>query len=203
MKKFVITALCLSVISFAHAQNKQEIAAFSNSYAMEAKEDYANAIKALEVLASATDFGLNLRLGWLYYMSGNQDQSLKYYQTALALQPKSIQARFGLAYPLAALKQWDKLATNYDDLLKVSPNNTTALYRLALMYYNLANFEKAEQYLKQLVQVNSFDYSTSLLMGWNSLKLGKYKDAEIWLNVALCLKPDDQSALDGMKLLKK
>jgi tetratricopeptide (TPR) repeat protein len=203
MKKFVFTISLLSVISFAQAQNQKEIAAFTESYSQEAKENYSDAIKALETVASVTDFGINLRLGWLYYLKDNQMQSLKYYQAALTLQPKSIQARFGMAYPLAALKQWDKLAVNYEDLLKVNPNNTTALYRLGLMYYNLSNFEKADQYLKQLMSVYSFDYSSSLLMGWNCIKLGRYKDAETWLNVTLCLKPDDQFALDGMKLLKK
>jgi tetratricopeptide (TPR) repeat protein len=119
------------------------------------------------------------------------------------LEPKSIEARFGLAYPLAALKQWDKLATNYEELLKVNSNNTVALYRLGYLYYNLANHQKSDMYLKALLNVYPFDYYGNLLKGWNDIKLGKYKEAESAFNLVLIYKPGEQSALDGIKLLKK
>lgn len=196
-------ALLLLVINFAYAQNKISIDAYSQSYLLETKLDYVNSIKAIESISSATDYASNLRLGWLHYLNNNLDASLKHYQIAINLEPKSTQARFGLAYPLAALKQWDKLGANYEELLKINPNNTVALYRMGYMYYNLANYEKANGYLVKLLNVNPFEYYGDVLKGWNDLKLGKYKEAEIAFNLALFCSPEDQVALDGLKLLKK
>jgi tetratricopeptide (TPR) repeat protein len=203
MKKYLSLVLLLLVISYAQAQNSKVIDAFALSYSLETKQAYSSAIRVLEPIVTPTDYAGNLRLGWLYYLNNNYDQSLAFYNKALALEPKSIQARFGLAFPLAALKQWDKLASNYEELLKVNPNNTVALYRMGYMYYNLANYEKASKYLKALLDVTPFDYYGNLLKGWNDLKMGKYKDAEDSFNLALCYSPEDSSALEGLKMLKK
>jgi tetratricopeptide (TPR) repeat protein len=204
MKKYLISALFVLAMGIANAQTSAKlIETYSLSYQHENKQEYSSAIKVMESVYSATDYAVNLRLGWLCYLNSNLDQSEKYYAKALAIEPKSIEARFGLAYPQAALKQWDKLALNYEELLKVAPNNTVALYRLAYLYYNLANHNKSDGYLKTLLNVYPFDYYGNLLKGWNDIKLGKYKEAEDALNLVLIYKPGDQTALDAMKLLKK
>lgn len=203
MKKVIFAISLFLIVGIANAQNSKAIEVYSISYAHEAKQEYSTAIKVMESIVTPTDYPGNLRLGWLHYLNSNLDQSVKHYTIALNLEPKSIEARFGLAYPLAALKQWDKLATNYEELLKVNSNNTVALYRLGYLYYNLANHQKSDMYLKALLNVYPFDYYGNLLKGWNDIKLGKYKEAESAFNLVLIYKPGEQSALDGIKLLKK
>lgn len=203
MKRVILGLALLLIVGIANAQNTKAIEVYSISYAHEAKQEYSTAIKVMESIVTPTDYAGNLRLGWLFYLNSNLDQSVKHYNIALGLEQKSIEARFGLAYPLAALKQWDKLASNYEELLKVNQNNTVALYRLGYLYYNLANHQKADMYLKTLLNVYPFDYYGNLLKGWNDIKLGKYKEAETAFNMVLIYKPGEQSAMDGMKLLKK
>jgi tetratricopeptide (TPR) repeat protein len=185
------------------AGNTKQIDAFSLSYTSEGKGEYKTALSIMESIQSPTDYAVNLRLGWLSYLAGDLNASAKYYLTAIKLEPKSVEGRLGYAYPVAALKQWDKLAEIYEEILKVSMNNNTALYRLGLLNYNLGNFAKAQVYLDKLVDLYPFDYYANLLKGWNELKLGKYKESEATLSKVLTIKPGDTSAVDGLKLLRK
>jgi len=87
LKKSVIaiSAIILGV-SGATAQTTDDIQkAFKASYVSEYKADYTSAIADLQKVYKADSYELNLRMGWLHYMSKQYTQSMDYYQKAINL----------------------------------------------------------------------------------------------------------------------
>ncbi|HPE17061.1 MAG TPA: tetratricopeptide repeat protein [Tenuifilaceae bacterium] len=175
---------------------------FKESYTLEQKGDFSKAIEKLNKVYLADSYEMNLRLGWLYYVEGKLTESETYYQKAINLKPYSIEARWGIAYPLSAEAKWDELIEVYNKILEIDPQNTLTNYRLGLIYYNRQDFEKADFYLEKVINLHPFDYDTMLLLAWNKLALQKLREAKVLFNKVLMFNPDDESALEGLKLIK-
>ena len=203
MKKLILSAIALAFTLVVSAQTLKGTEAYSASYSSEAKGDFSRAMSDLQAAKEGNPYAWSLRMGWLNYLAGNQDQSLMYYNEAIKLKPQSVEARLGLAYPTAALKQWDKLGGIYRDVLKIVPYNSNTLYLLGLLDYNLGNYAKAQNSLDEVIKMYPFDYSGVVLQAWACLKQGKYDEARSGFNQALLIKPGDTSALEGLRLVKK
>ena len=55
---------------------------FSASYNYEKNGDYKNAISSILKVYDKDNYFINLRLGWLYYLSADYNSSKKYYESA-------------------------------------------------------------------------------------------------------------------------
>ena len=200
------TGWLLAIMLFASSLNlhgqDEIIKAFKESYALEQKGDFSNAIEKLTKVYQTDSYEMNLRLGWLNYVAGKLTESENYYEKSIALMPYSIEARWGIAYPLSASAKWDELIVVYNKILEIDPQNTLTNYRLGLIYYNLQNHERAELYLEKVISLHPFDYDTMILLAWNKLALQKFREAKVLFNKVLMYSPDDASALEGLKLIK-
>lgn len=192
MKKLLLL-LSLYAIGFnvVNAQEKLR-KAFSDSYTLEANEKYADAISALENVYSDSNYILNFRLGWLYYSKGDYIKSKSYYLRAINLNPNGIEARFGYIYPLAALENWDEVIGVYQEILKIDPNNTTALYRLGYIYFLRNEWAIAKNYLSKVTRLYPFDYDSNVLLGQCELKQGNIESAKKYYQTALLYYPDSE-----------
>lgn len=178
------------------------IAAFETSYKHEANGDFKKAADELKKVYDNNSYEINLRLGWLEYNAGLFDESGAHYQKALNLMPYSEEARFGLIYPKAAQGKWTEVINLYNEILKNSPGNTTAMYRLGLIYYGQKDYTKANSYFKKVIDLYPFNYDGLLMYAWTNYFLGKTREAEVLFNKVLMLSPNDESALQGLNLLK-
>ena len=174
---------------------------FENSYAMEATGDYPGAINELASLNGYT-YHKALRLGWLYYLSKNYEASIKYYQQAVSLRPKAVEALIGLCYPLETLKKTDQLEITYKKILAIDPMNSKINYALGNIYYYRKNFILAEKYYDLVVSLYPFDYYSNLMNGWTKYFLGKKNEAKILFNTVLIISPNDKSAKEGLELIR-
>ncbi len=145
---------------------------------------------------------MNLRLGWLDYQAGLFLESRSFYNKAVSLRPMAVEARYGLVLPLAALGNWDQLIAQYEKILEITPNNSVANYRLGAIYYGRMEYEKAASYLEKVINLYPFDYDGVILYAWINLKMKKLREAKLLFQKALLIRPDDQSALEGLKLLE-
>jgi len=177
-------------------------AAFAESYLLESKGDFTNAIAAVKKSGADSSYEFNLRLGWLSYLSGKLTESVGYYQKAIDLKSDSIEAKFGCIYPMAALGHWDQVIDQYKDILKVDEGQVTANYRLGLIYYNRADFKKAEKCFQKVVNLYPMDYDSTIMLAWTCFKLKKADDAKMLANQALVLRPKNVSALQLLGLIK-
>ncbi|MCB0804853.1 MAG: tetratricopeptide repeat protein [Bacteroidales bacterium] len=175
--------------------------AFNESYNYEYTGQYSKAIESLKSVYSENSYEINLRLGWLNYMGGFFTESLAYYQKAIDLQPLSIEAKLGYVYPASALGNWEQVKTQYNEILKIDPKNTTANYRLGSIYYGNEDYTSALKYFEKVVNLYPFDYSSLLMYAWTNLRLGKTREAKVLFNKVLMNKPGDESAMDGLNAI--
>lgn len=178
------------------------ITAFTNSYALETKGDFAKAVDIMKGVYDEKSYEINLRLGWLYYSSGLFSESMTYYQKSMSLLPYSEEAKFGLVYPAAALGKWELVEATYKQILDVNPQNTTAGYKLGLIYYGRKNYDAALKLFKKVVDLYPFSYDALIMLAWTNFQLGKLREAKVLFNKVLMLSPTDTSAKEGLGLIK-
>ncbi|MEZ5148221.1 MAG: hypothetical protein R2759_14455 [Bacteroidales bacterium] len=76
-------------------------------------------------------------------MAGYFTESLAYYQRCIDLKPLSLEAKFGYVYPASAIGNWEQVKKQYNDILAIDPQNTTANYRLGSIYYGNEDYTTA------------------------------------------------------------
>lgn len=201
MKKIILATLLISqFISFA--TQDATISAFSSSYKFESFKQYGEATKALMKVYDINSYVINLRLGWLTYLNGEHTASIKYYNQAINLKPKSIEALMGKTYPLAAISNWGDLKNNYLEILKVDPSNQTANYRLAEIHFNRNENKVANEFLDTVLTNYPFDYYSNVLMAKIKTKQGEISKAKAYYNIALLSNPDDVEILKALVQLQ-
>jgi tetratricopeptide (TPR) repeat protein len=196
----------ITVFLFYSFVNGQDInalqIAFEESYALEASANYNEAIKKLSAQYDSQSYETNLRLGWLFYLSGDFPESKKHYSQAMQLMPYAFEPKLGYVYPLAAMGNWDEVMDLYEKILIIDPQNTLVNYRVAVIYYERLEYEKAYRSVEKVVNLYPFDYDSVILFGWINLKMEKYREAKVLFNKSLLIAPKNESALEGMRLLK-
>lgn len=202
VKKSLLAGLLLAFMPIHAQQIDKQILAFENSYRYEADGKYTEAVQEILNIFEETSYEHNLRLGWLYYISGRFTESLPYYQKCFTLKPLSIEARLGYIYPAAALGNWTQVEQQYTEILTIDPQNSLANYRMALIAYGREDFQTALRYLNKVINLYPFDYDTVILMAWTELKLEKLREAKVMFHKALMIRPGDASAEEGLQAIK-
>ena len=200
---FVMVAATALFVTHAQAQDYSAVQeAFAASYTSETAGDYTKAVEAMKKIYDAGSYEINLRLGWLTYMSGLFNESVAYYQKCIALMPYALEPRFGLVYPASALGNWDQVKNQYLEILKIDPANTLATYRLGLIYYGKEDYNNAFRCFEKNANLYPFDYDSVIMYAWTNYRLGKLREAKVLFNKALMIRPKDASALEGLGLIK-
>lgn len=200
MKKFQFILLFLFSITVFAQQNIQD--AFVKSYQYEKSANYTSAIQSIKTVYQADNYAMNLRLGWLHYSAGLFTESSTYYQKCITLMPYSIECKFGLILPLKGLGNWTAVKTQYEEILKIDPKNSTANYHVGLSYYSQKNYKMALSYFEKVTNLYPFDFESTLMLAWSHLQLGNYREAKILFNHALLNQPDNASAKEGLSYIK-
>ena len=200
-KGVLIAFLALSpILTSAQIDSLQD--AFTQSYYYEKVGNYPSAIASIKKVHKESSYETNLRLGWLTYNAGFYQESMAYYQKAIALMPAAIEARLGFVYPAAAFGNMTQVMEQYGKILEIDQKNTTANYKLGYIYYEKKDFQSASKYFEQLVNLYPFDYDGLLMYAWTNYQLGKTREAKVLFNKVLLLSPGDQSASSGLSLIK-
>nr|NQU92764.1 tetratricopeptide repeat protein [Bacteroidota bacterium] len=203
MKVIIFIIGLVFIFNGSTAQNFQQVeAAFAESYQFEKNENLENAIRELENVYSENSYEINLRMGLLNYLTGNYIESSGYYKKAIGLKPFSVEARLGIVYPEAALGNWTFVKAQYFNILEIDEMNTLVNYRLGLMFYNEEDYTTAMRFFEKVVNQYPFDYDGTIMYAWTHLKTGKLRQAEVLFQKALLIKPGDESAREGLELVK-
>lgn len=199
---FAALILSIGTAQATPADDAKTIAAFTLSYTHEYAGKYADAIKAMKEVYDENSYEINLRLGWLTYAAGSFTESSTYYQKAMKLKPYSVEAKLGYVNPEAALGSWDKVLAQYQEILKIDAQNSTANYRIGNIYYARKKYDEAQKHFEKVVNLYPFDYSSLLMLGWTKLQLGNGTEAKVLFNKVLMYSPSDTSAKEGLALIK-
>ena len=170
--------------------------AYHKSYRYEKGQNYADAIKALSPVVDAypTAYTVNLRLGWLNYLTGGYATARKHYETAIKTAPDSIEAKLGHTLPLMAQEKWEETEALAKQVLRIDPSNYLANLRLSYVLRLQKKFEAAEQILNGMLVLYPTDLS--LLTEFALIKLAKDNkpEAKRVFNDILTLDPENVTA---------
>lgn len=201
---WILFLIGLLTANSGNSQTQSELeTAFSESYVLEEKESYQEAIVALKKVYRADSYETNLRLGWLYYSAGLLTESLDHYTRCMELRPLSLEARFGYTLPASALGHWDDVLEQYQAILSVDTYNTKANYYVGQIYYYREDYATAEKYFQKVVNLYPFDYDSLLMLAWTKFFMGKSSEAKTLFQKVLLYAPGDESATDGLKRIKQ
>lgn len=203
LKKIIFITTFVTLYSFAHGQSQSAIqSAFWKSYELEQATNYTGAINELKTVYKPNEYFVNIRLGWLYYLAKQYTESIRYYNIAISLKPYAIEAKFGCIKPLSATENWEKVKAQYVQILKIDPQNTIANYWLGVIFYNRKDYLNAVKLFEKVVNLYPLDYDSIIMLAWTKLNLNKTGEAKVLFNHALVIRPNDKSALDGLKQIK-
>lgn len=148
----LVAAVILLACLTAKSASAQE-AAWLISYQLEAAGKYYDAVAAIDAVpANGPDAELKLlRRGWLHYLSGRYDESIREYRLAIDKNGKSLDARLGITLPLLAQKKWREAAQNGKSVLDHSPNNYTALLRVVTAEEAQGNWQEVAKHAAAMV----------------------------------------------------
>jgi len=176
--------------------------AFAESYKAELSSNYTLAVSQVKSVYQADNYSMNARLGWLFFLARQYTESISYYEKAIKLKPYVLESRFGLIKAYNALESWDKIKEQYEIILKIDSQNTTALYWLGVLLYNRKDYDNAAKNFEKVVNLYPMDYGSVIMLAWTKLYQGKKTDAKVLFNQALILSPGDASATAGINQLK-
>ena len=204
LKRKILTLIFILISISASPQSLKSIVdLFSKSYEAENAKNYVIAIEKLKAGYDPDNYIINIRLGWLCYLAKQYTESIVYYQKSIALKPNAIEPRFGCVKPLSALEEWDKVKKQYFEILTIDPQNTVANYWLGLIYYNRKDYGNALKLFEKIVNLYPLDYDSLIMLAWSNLYSNKPNEAKVLFGQALIIRPDDSSAMAGLKLLSK
>lgn len=201
MRQFwlVFLAACVFVLTAgpAGAEDDKEVRRqYRDSYRLEMKRQYADAIKImLEVRReSPGEYLPNLRLGWLYYLSGAHDDAKLYYQNAMKLSPESLEARLGYILPLVAQEDYEEVEVVAKQILEVDQSNYYASLRLVFALRMQEKYEEADTIASEMLSLYPTDVSYLTEGGFIKKALGQEEAARELFNLVLLLQPNNRTA---------
>jgi len=147
MKRLIAVIILTSAFPFIEAYaDSSDI--WSSSYALEVNGKYEQAAALLvPELAGGeeSEFAL-LRYGWLNYLQGNFNDSIKTYKRAMEHNPRSFDARLGIVLPLMAQKRWKESIRYLKQVLAQSPIHYTSQIRLMACEEGLKQWQTLAQH---------------------------------------------------------
>ena len=199
--KITLFAIVVLFTNVLKAQNTPQDF-FSRSYAYEKALNYQGAITMIQSIYQPTSYEMNLRLGYLHYLSAKYADAISYYEKAINIMPNSIEARLGYILPAAATDKWDDVVKQYNAILVIEPRNSYVNYNLATIHYNRKNYTEAYKHFEIVYNLYPFDYGDMLMFAWSNYQVGKAKEAKVLFEKVLLNSPYDKSALDGIARIK-
>lgn len=197
-----VTLFFFAVSLTLQAQNKDIANAFYKSYDFEAAKKYDAAIASFNNINISNSYEANLRLGWLNYLAGNDAESIKYYKKAEAIMPAATEPKWAVITVFTKLENWKEIEKSYLAILKLDPKDPTANYNLGLIYYYRKNYVVSKKYFDVSLNLAPFNYNFLLMSAWTNYFLGNKNAAIILFNKVLLYSPNDNSATQGLGLIK-
>ncbi len=170
--------------------------AYYRSYQYEKVQDYENAIRALMPVYKAYPEGytINLRLGWLYYLSGRYANALEHYGKAVQTAPMAVEPRLGYMLPLLAQGRYAEVEQVAYHVLNTDYYNYYGNLRLAFALRMQQKWELAEAVTRKMLTLYPTDISFLTELGLIRDALGARAEARAIFQDVLILDPENETA---------
>ena len=177
--------------------------AYHKSYQYEKTQNYADAIKALTLLHQAYPEGytVNLRLGWLYYLSGNFANAKLHYQTVIKVAPSSVEAKLGFMLPMLAQARYKDVEAMAKQVMEIDHSNYLANLRLAIALRMQKKFDQAEEVAMRMLVLYPTDLGFLTQLGLIKIAQKDPESATQLFTDILILDPENVTAKQQLAVL--
>ncbi len=205
MKKIMLLLIAAHCSVSLGVSDKKITEAYYKSYNYEKIQNYSNAIKSLMPVYRdyAQTYTVNLRLAWLYYLSGKYANALEHYGQAIKTAPNSIEARLGHLLPLLAQKRYAQAEQEAFAIIKVDHYNFYANLRLAYALRLQNKLDMAEQVAVKMTSLYPLDVSFLTEYALVKHAQGDSKAAISTFQSVLILDPENVTAKNYLQVLSK
>lgn len=158
----VFLFLTASLTAGPAAGQEPDIAgAYRSSFEYERAEAYQEAIRALAPVYEAYPNGytVNLRMGWLFYLNGNFNNSAAHYEVAQSAAPFALEPKLGHLLPLLAQGRWNEAETVAYEVVSVDHYNYYGNMRLVYALRMQEKYEPAYQIALKMATAYPADLS--------------------------------------------
>ncbi len=200
MLRALVIFLFLTTVSFGLTEEKIK-EAYSKSFQYEKIGRYKDAIKALSAVYNEYPDGytINLRLGWLYYLSKKYANSIFHYEKAIKINPYSIEAKLGYTLPLLAQERFSDVEKVCYQILYTDYYNYYGNLRLSYVLRMQKKYDLAEKVSKKMLYIYPTDINFLTELGIIEYLKGSKKEAiKIFKNI-LILDPENSTAKKYVK----
>lgn len=201
----IIVALILLGSQLLSSNKDIKVKNFNESLIFEKDYKYDKALAKLQEIydSNKDDYLINLRIGWLQFLLKNYNTSITYYNKAFEISKnKSIEALFGLTYPLAAKSDWTSTINTYKKILSIAPDNYLANLRLGQILLNDKKYSESLTFLEKAYNSFPSEYDINVSLSWLYYYLGKNSEAKKLFINTMMISPNDSLATIGLNLVR-
>lgn len=128
--------------------------------------------------------------------------AVDYYKNAIRIQPKSVEAWYGLGKYYQDIGDWNNAIKTYDQLL-LFDNNKNALYNIGVIYLvGTKAYNKAVEYFTAAINADPKYTEAYYGRGVTYQTMGDNKKAAADFQACLSINPDYQPAITALNKLK-
>jgi len=120
---------------------------------------------------------------------GKLDAAIQEQDRALAVDPKSVQARINLISLYGRTGQTEKAEQNFQEAVRLNPNRADAYYNHGVLLMRQNKFPEAEQAFRQALRINPFYAEAHNNLGVLLERKGRTEDALAEYEAALQCRP--------------
>ncbi|MDP4266599.1 MAG: tetratricopeptide repeat protein [Bacteroidota bacterium] len=166
-------------------------------------KEKGDTLKAIENIKTAIEqkpdyYDANLMLAKIYSAKKNK-LAIDYYNSALNINPKSIEVLYGLGLFYQNNNQINKAIDCYMNILQISPQNKFAHYNLG--YINLIYLNKYQEAIRHFTNAINCDHNyveAYYNRGYTYEKIKNYPNAKADYKKALALRVNYDKAIQGL-----
>lgn len=137
-------------------------------------------------------------LGDVYGRGGDLANSIKEFQTAIALKPNYADAYHNLGNAYHQMGKLDLAMENYQKAAELNPNLWQSYQNISALNFMAGDYQKAEEAIKQAIKINPKSLNLEINLGVIYLKLSKIDQAKQIFTQILQIDPNNQQARLGL-----
>lgn len=198
-KTFENTGIALKI------DNLNAKADFINGMALKDMGDTVKAVKSFEKAIEKDQqyFHAYMQLGLMYSVKRSR-LAIDYFNNALNLNPKSIEALYALAFFYQENNEYNKAIEKYTMITQIDPKNKQAFYNLGYIHLvYLQVYDVAAKYFTSAIQSDPNYAEAFYNRGYCYELVGNINFARADYQQALKIKTNYQRAIEGMNRLDK
>ncbi|MCB0265528.1 MAG: hypothetical protein KDH95_17720 [Calditrichaeota bacterium] len=194
MKKMLLLLLVsANLLALTDAEIRD---AYYKSYNYEKIQNYSDAINTLMPVYNEfpNTYTVNLRLGWLYYLSTNYANAISHYDRSIKISPYSLEAKLGRLLPLLAQHRYGEVEKEAFQILNVDYYNYYGNLRLAYALRMQQKFDVAVKITQKMLAIYPIDVQFLTEFALGKIGLGETDEAMAVFSNILVLDPENVTA---------